>query len=121
MQFVKHQEPNFAEVNTLQGKEWGRPAVGESEELSRIKSRSMPTQSRFYKYPIIGVLLRFFRWWLVFSGIYAMSSVCPFCGQFGCPVGGGAAGLVGGLFAVLVQQGKAISRFAKNFLLKPSN
>ncbi len=45
---------------------------------------------------------RYFFWWLIFSGIYASSSVCPFCGRVGCPVGGASAGVVGGLFAFLM-------------------
>jgi hypothetical protein len=63
---------------------------------------------RFYQYPFIGRLFRFFTWWLIFSGIYASSSVCPFCGQYGCPVGAGSAGLVGGFFALLIGKGKVI-------------
>jgi hypothetical protein len=61
---------------------------------------------RFYKYPFIGRLLRFLTWWLIFSGIYASSSVCPFCGQLGCPVGGASAGIVGGFFALIIGNGK---------------
>jgi hypothetical protein len=63
---------------------------------------------RFYQYPLIGGLFRFFAWWLIFAGIYASSSVCPFCGQFGCPVGAGSAGMVGGFFALVIGKGKVI-------------
>jgi cellulose synthase/poly-beta-1,6-N-acetylglucosamine synthase-like glycosyltransferase len=63
---------------------------------------------RFYKYPFIGHLFRFLTWWLIFSGIYASSSVCPFCGQYGCPVGAGSAGIVGGFFALVIGKGKVI-------------
>jgi len=35
-----------------------------------------------------------------------MFSVCPFCGQPGCLVGGAATGFVGGFFALLVQDWK---------------
>ena len=63
---------------------------------------------RFYQYPFIGRLLKFLTWWLIFSGIYASSSVCPFCGQLGCPVGGASAGIVGGLFALVIGKGKVI-------------
>jgi hypothetical protein len=63
---------------------------------------------RFYQYPFIGRLFRFFTWWLIFSGIYASSSVCPFCGQFGCPVGAASAGIVGGFFALVIGKGKVI-------------
>ena len=63
---------------------------------------------RFYRYPFIGRFLKFLTWWLIFSGIYAGSSVCPFCGRLGCPVGGASAGVVGGLFALVIGKGKAI-------------
>ena len=62
---------------------------------------------KIYQYPVIGGLLRFFSWWLVFFGIYASSSVCPFCGTPGCPVGVGAAGIMGGFFAALWTYGRA--------------
>jgi hypothetical protein len=63
---------------------------------------------RFYKYPFIGRLFKFLAWWLIFSGIYASSSVCPFCGRLACPVGGASAGIVGGLFALVIGKGKVI-------------
>ena len=63
---------------------------------------------RFYRYPVIGHSLKIITWWLIFSGIYASSSVCPFCGQAGCPVGAASAGLVGGLFALIIGKGKVI-------------
>jgi hypothetical protein len=63
---------------------------------------------RFYQYPFFGGLFRFLTWWLIFSGIYASSSVCPFCGQYGCPVGAGSAGIVGGFFALVIGKGKVI-------------
>lgn len=66
-----------------------------------------PRTRKIYQNPVIGGLLRFFSWWLVFFGIYASSSVCPFCGQAGCPVGVGAAGIMGGFFAAIWIYGKA--------------
>jgi hypothetical protein len=66
-----------------------------------------PPTRKIYQNPVIGGLLRFFSWWLVFFGIYASSSVCPFCGQPGCPVGVAAAGIVGGFFAAIWTYGKA--------------
>lgn len=44
---------------------------------------------------------------LAFFGIYAASSVCPFCGRPGCPVGAGGAVAVGGLLATLWHYGLA--------------
>jgi hypothetical protein len=63
---------------------------------------------RFYNYPVIGPLLRFGSWWLVFAGIYASSSVCVFCGTPGCPVGGGAAAVMGGIFGAIMAYGKSV-------------
>lgn len=56
--------------------------------------------------PIIGNLFRFLGLWLAFTGVYAMFSVCPFCGQAGCPVGAGSAGVIGGSFAFAVNNGR---------------
>jgi hypothetical protein len=71
---------------------------------------------RFSRYPSIGRALKFLTWWLIFSGIYASSSVCPFCGRLGCPVGGASAGLVGGLFALVIGKGKVImARLTRGF------
>jgi hypothetical protein len=66
-----------------------------------------PLSTRVIKYPVIGRLFRFFTWWLIFTGIYASSSVCPFCGRMGCPVGGVGAGIVGGAFALVIEKGKS--------------
>ncbi len=69
--------------------------------------RKPPRLGKIYQYPIIGSLWRFFSWWLVFFGIYASSSVCPCCGTPGCPVGAGAAGIIGGCFGALWTYGRA--------------
>ncbi len=75
-----------------------------------------PGIKRFSRYPVLGPFLRFLTWWLIFSGIYASSSVCPFCGRLGCPVGGASAGLVGGLFALAIGKGKVImARITQGF------
>lgn len=66
-----------------------------------------PGQDGIIKFPVIGRFLRLAVWWLVFTGIYASSSVCPFCGRPGCPVGGVSAGVVGGVFALIMAKGKA--------------
>lgn len=55
-------------------------------------------------------LKRWLLWFLTFFGIYASSSICPFCGTPGCPVGAGGAALVGGLFAGLWQYGGMIMK-----------
>ena len=63
-----------------------------------------------------GYLFRFFGWWFGFSGLYAMFSVCPFCGQQGCPVGMGSAGTVGAFFALCMQDWKLFFRFIRERL-----
>jgi hypothetical protein len=57
------------------------------------------------------VPLRFLGWFIGFSGLYAMGSVCPFCGRPGCPTGAASAGLVGLVFASLMQWGRAFRAF----------
>jgi hypothetical protein len=54
-------------------------------------------------------------WVLAFTGIYASSSVCPFCGSAGCPVGIGGAALVGALFASLGQAGRKFFPWLKSW------
>ncbi len=51
----------------------------------------------------LGHLFKFFGCWFAFTGLYSVSSVCPFCGQAGCPVGAAGAGVVGAFMAALVQ------------------
>jgi hypothetical protein len=81
-------------------------------------SQPLPLGHKFSKYPIIGRLCRYFTWWLIFTGIYASSSVCPFCGQPGCPVGGVSAGVVGGLFTLVLVKGRLfLNLIAAKFLL----
>jgi hypothetical protein len=66
----------------------------------------LPRGERFSKYPLRGRLSRVLALWLIFTGIYASSSVCPFCGRAGCPVGGVSAGIVGAFFALFIEKGK---------------
>jgi hypothetical protein len=65
-------------------------------------------------------LRRYILWFLAFFGIYASSSVCPFCGTPGCPVGVGGAAVVGGVFACLWQYGKSAWEKLTGFLTKGS-
>jgi len=65
-----------------------------------------------------GSLKRPVLWFLAFFGIYASSSVCPFCGAPGCPVGVGGAALVGSVFACLWQYGKNAWEKLIGFLVK---
>jgi hypothetical protein len=70
--------------------------------------------------PRFGPLKRWLLWFLAFFGIYASSSVCPFCGTPGCPVGVGGAALVGGVFACLWQYGKSAWEKLTGFVAKAS-
>jgi hypothetical protein len=72
------------------------------------------------KHPILGHLFRFFGWWFAFSGLYSMFAVCPFCGRVGCPVGAGSAGLVGGFFALCMQNWKTFFKFIYSKLFRRS-
>ncbi len=67
-----------------------------------------------------GALKRSILWFFAFFGIYASSSVCPFCGQPGCPVGIGGAALVGGVFACLGHYGKSAWEKLSGFIAKYS-
>ncbi|MBM4287799.1 MAG: hypothetical protein FJ135_06575 [Deltaproteobacteria bacterium] len=60
-------------------------------------------------------LKRWAIYFLTFFGIYSASSVCPFCGAPGCPVGAGGAALVGGFFASLMQYGKNVREIFRRF------
>ncbi len=71
----------------------------------------MPFRDKMARHPIWRRFFRFLSWWLVFAGIYASSSVCPFCGRPGCPVGGVSAGVAGGIFALVMEKGKAVGTF----------
>jgi hypothetical protein len=53
---------------------------------------------------LFNALLAFLKPWLAFTGLYATFSVCPFCGQSGCPTGIGSAGLVGAVLALFAQK-----------------
>jgi hypothetical protein len=60
-----------------------------------------------------GRLFRFLGWWLGFTGLYATFSVCPFCGQPGCPVGMASAGTVGAFLALCMQDWKRLLAFLR--------
>jgi hypothetical protein len=56
-------------------------------------------------------IMRYLAWFAAFSGVYAMGAVCPFCGRQGCPTGTASAGLVGLVFASLMQWGRTFRAF----------
>jgi len=59
-------------------------------------------------------LMAFLKPWLAFTGLYATFSVCPFCGQSGCPTGIGSAGLVGAILALFAQKWNMLSMRRKD-------
>jgi len=50
-----------------------------------------------------------------------MFAVCPFCGQVGCPIGAGNAGIVGGFFALLLQDWKSLIRYLSAKFFRRTN
>jgi len=92
--------------------------------LDEIQKRDIKNLKRVVKlerrklHPVFGPIFRFFAWWFAFTGLYSMFAVCPFCGQAGCVVGVGSAGVVGGFFAFLLQYGKTAVSYIKNIMLK---
>ncbi|MBD3372596.1 MAG: hypothetical protein GF403_07775 [Candidatus Coatesbacteria bacterium] len=59
-------------------------------------------------------LLRFLGFWLGISGLYASTTVCPCCGQAGCPVGLAAAGVLGGGLAFILTYARGFWRRLKS-------
>jgi len=66
-------------------------------------------------------ILRFLGWWFGLSSLYAMFSVCPFCGRQGCPLGAGAAGLVGGFFTLFASLLQNWRNFIKKLKINLTN
>jgi tartrate dehydratase alpha subunit/fumarate hydratase class I-like protein len=65
---------------------------------------------------MISLAKRTFRilvYWLGFSSIYALFTVCPFCGRQACPAGIVSAGVVGSFFTFLLQAWKRLAGFFK--------
>ena len=94
--------------------------VGNPNIMMEKTTKLLPTTGKVHntkKCLIPGHLFRFFGWWFAFSGLYATTSnVCPFCGRICCPVGTGSIGLVGGFFALCIQNWKALVKFIHNNL-----
>lgn len=68
--------------------------------MSRIAmSKEAPKKNN-----LLNRFMAFLKPWLAFTGLYAAFSVCPFCGQSGCPTGIGSAGLVGAVMALFTQR-----------------
>ena len=57
---------------------------------------------------LLAGLLRFFGLWAGISGAYAVmgGGACPCCGNPGCPVGIGIAGIFGALGSLIINYGR---------------
>lgn len=61
-------------------------------------------------------LVRFAGWWSLFAGALALNSVCPVCGNAGCPTGIGSFGLMAAVLAFFKQYGwKSLQAFTALF------
>ncbi len=47
-------------------------------------------------------LVRFAAWWFSLFALLGPLSVCPVCGQSGCPGGAASAGILGGVMAAFI-------------------
>ena len=88
------------------------------EETINIQKTEMDHNKENLKLSPFGHLFRLLASWLGFTGLYAMFSVCPFCGQQGCPVGMASAGTVGAFFALCFQDWKRLFVYIKQKLSK---
>jgi hypothetical protein len=73
------------------------------------------------KRPVLAFFFRFFGAWISFAALYGAFSVCPFCGQPGCPVGAGSMGLIGGVFAMLVSNWRSLWQNLKERFFRRRN
>lgn len=76
--------------------------------------QSLDNSNKTLKPSPFGRLFRLFTSWFGFTGLYAAFSVCPFCGQQGCPVGIASAGTVGAFCALCLQDWKRLFAYIKN-------
>ncbi|MER3447441.1 MAG: hypothetical protein C4291_11660 [Candidatus Dadabacteria bacterium] len=81
------------------------------EDIELLRTGNEHEHHIYKKNTVLGYLFRFSIWWLSLSGLYMMFAACPCCGQVGCPVGAGTAGLVGGVFALCKQNWRGPIRF----------
>ena len=87
------------------GGEHGHETAGNTAESVLTGHHDPPRLSPF------GHFFRHAGRWLGFTGLYAAFSVCPFCGQAGCPVGMGIAGSVGAFFTLCLMDWKRLFRY----------
>ncbi|MBN2401687.1 MAG: hypothetical protein JXN64_04750 [Spirochaetes bacterium] len=58
-------------------------------------------------------IYKFFGWWFIFAGGITIFSVCPICGQTGCPVGVGTTGILAGILSLVKISGKNCINYLK--------
>ena len=58
-------------------------------------------------------------WWLGFTGLFAMGSICPCCGQAGCVMGIGAAGTLGAVATLVLAKLKSLGRRPRSTRSEP--
>lgn len=66
----------------------------------------------------LGYTIKLVSKWFGFTGLYAAFSVCPFCGQTGCPVGIGSASIVGAFFILIFQDWRILFNYIKSNFFK---
>lgn len=66
----------------------------------------------------LGYFIRLIAKWLGFTGLYAAFAVCPCCGQPGCPVGIGSAGIIGAFAVLIFNDWKILFSYIKSKMKK---
>lgn len=66
------------------------------------------------KHPLRSKIYKFLGWWFIFAGGITVFSICPVCGQMGCPVGIGTTGILAGIFALIKTNGKNFFVYIKS-------
>jgi hypothetical protein len=88
------------------------------EDIELLRTADEHQHHIHKKNTILGYLFRFSIWWVSLSGLYMLFATCPCCGQVGCPVGAGSAGLIGGFFTLCKQNWKGPIKFIYGKLLR---
>ncbi len=70
-----------------------------TQDISDVRDRAKA--AALSSHPVMSRLFRLFGWWVIFAGSFTLFSVCPVCGQVGCPIGVGIIGIVAGVLAVM--------------------
>jgi hypothetical protein len=83
------------------------------KDMNDVEAKKTDSDNQNMKLSPFGHLFRLVASWFGFTGLYAMFSVCPFCGQQGCPVGIASAGTVGAFFALCFQDWKRLFTYLK--------